>query len=50
MSRFAWMLEMPVHVEQSYASLARGAVAAFVIGVAMAYALGKLGPVASISG
>src|SRR4051812_28926703 len=50
MSRFAWMLEMPVHIEQSYGSLARGAFAAFVIGTAMACALGKLGPVAAVAG
>jgi hypothetical protein len=50
MSRFAWMLDLPVHIEQSYGSIARGAVAAFIIGVAMAYALGKLGPVAAVAG
>ena len=50
MSRFAWMLDLPVHVEHSYGSLARGAFAAFVIGTAMACALGKLGPIAAIAG
>lgn len=50
MSRFAWMSSLPVHIEQSYESIVRGAVAAFAIGVATAYALGKLGPAAAIVG
>jgi hypothetical protein len=50
MSRFAWMSDLPVHIEQSCGSLARGAVAAFIIGVGIAYALGKLGPATAIAG
>lgn len=50
MSRFAWMLDTPVHADHSYGSLARGVVAALIIGVAMACALGKLGPMVAIAG